>query len=218
MTMLHMANSYKANNSTRPSAEQWGCYFMNVQAWTWIGEHEQGNIIEFLKNILPMWIRYFKNILSHLGQNIWWRGRIFSMCHKWMIFMDENVDKKWQMMNFFMNIHNKFCFAKKWRKKIRYKKFMLVYCEQFITWNVQVILELLFHIPALQHLNHIKFKLHQIQWHINLLTHQEVCANSNSTFPPQRGIWPLGIETISGTPWHLTILNYFLFSFALSTP
>jgi hypothetical protein len=129
-----------------------------------------------------------------------------------------NVDKKWQMMNFFMNIHNKFCFAKKWRKEIRYKKFMLVYCEQFITWNVQVILELLFHILALQHPNHIKFKLHQIQWHINLLTHQEVCANSNSTFPPQRGIWPLGIETISRTPWHLTILNYFLFSFVLSTP
>ncbi len=29
---------------------------------------------------------------------------------------------------------------------------------------------------------------------------------------------PLGIETISGTPGHLTILNSFLFSFTLLTP
>ncbi len=36
---------------------------------------------------------------------------------------------------------------------------MLVYCEQFVTWNVQVILELVFHIPTLQHPNHIKFEI-----------------------------------------------------------
>ncbi len=61
-------------------------------------------------------------------------------------------------------------------------------------------------------------RLNQIQWHINLLTHQEVCANWNTTCPPQRGMWPLGIETILSTPWHLTILNSFLFSFILSSP
>ncbi len=69
--------------------------------------------------------------------------------HGWMIFMDENVDEKWQWMNFFMNIHNKFCFVKKYTKEIGHKKFMLVYCEQFITWNAQVILELVFQIPLL---------------------------------------------------------------------
>ncbi len=61
-------------------------------------------------------------------------------------------------------------------------------------------------------------RLHQIQWHINLLTHQEVCANSNTTYPPQKTMWPLEIETISGTPWHLAIKISFLFSFTLSTP
>jgi len=40
-------------------------------------------------------------------------------------------------------------FCKKLNKKTRYKKFMSVYCEQSITWNAQVILELIFHIPTL---------------------------------------------------------------------
>ncbi len=61
-------------------------------------------------------------------------------------------------------------------------------------------------------------KLNQIQFHINLLIHQEVCANSNTSYPPQRGMQPLGIETISCTLKHLTILNFFKFSFTLSTP
>ncbi len=58
-------------------------------------------------------------------------------------------------------------------------------------------------------------RLHQIKRHINMLIPQRICANSNSTCPPQRGMQPLGIET---TPWHLTPLNSFLFSFAFSTP
>jgi hypothetical protein len=61
-------------------------------------------------------------------------------------------------------------------------------------------------------------KLNQIQWHINMLTHQEICANSNTTCPPQRSMQQIGIETILGTPRQLTILNYFLFSFTLTTP
>jgi hypothetical protein len=30
-----------------------------------------------LKNILPTWTWYFRNILSHQGYNIWWCGSIF---------------------------------------------------------------------------------------------------------------------------------------------
>jgi hypothetical protein len=51
------------------------------------------------------------------------------------------------------------CFAKNWTKKTGYKNFMLVYCEQFVTWNAQVILELVFLILALQHQKHITFKI-----------------------------------------------------------
>ncbi len=51
-----------------------------------------------------------------------------------------------------------------------------------------------------------------------MLTHQEVCANSNTTCPPQRGMWQLRIEIISSTPKHLSILNSFIFSFVLLTP
>jgi hypothetical protein len=58
-----------------------------------------------------------------------------------------------------MNICNKFFFAKNQTKEIRYKKFMLVYYEKFIMRNVQITLELVFHIPALQHPNHIKHEI-----------------------------------------------------------
>jgi hypothetical protein len=54
-----------------------GCYFMSLQAWTWTSKHKQGSRIKSFFNILPMWTRYLNNILSHLGQNIWWHGRIF---------------------------------------------------------------------------------------------------------------------------------------------
>jgi hypothetical protein len=52
-------------------------------------------------------------------------------------------------------------------------------------------------------------RLHQIQRHINMLIPQRVCANSNGTCPPQRGMQPLGIEIISSSPRHLTTLNFF---------
>jgi hypothetical protein len=51
-----------------------------------------------------------------------------------------------------------------------------------------------------------------------MLTHQEVCAYSNITYPLQRAMQPLGIETISSIPRHLTISNYLKFSFTFSTP
>jgi hypothetical protein len=54
------------------------------------------------------------------------------------------------------------------------------------------------------------FKLNQIQSHINLLIHQEVCVNSNTTCSPQRGMHPFGIETIWDSPWHITIWSFFI--------
>jgi hypothetical protein len=52
-----------------------------------------------------------------------------------------------------------FVLLKTKQKKQGYKKFILVYCGKFVTWNAQVILELVFHIPTLQHPNHIKFEI-----------------------------------------------------------
>jgi hypothetical protein len=40
------------------------------------------------------------------------------------------------------------------------------------------------------------FKLNPIQWHINMLTHKEVCVNPYTTHSPPKGMCPLGIETI----------------------
>jgi hypothetical protein len=147
---------------------------------------------------------YWKNILSHLKHNIWWCGKIFYHM-SWMIF--------------FMNIHNKFCFAKKLHKKV-YKNLMLVYYEQFIAWNAQVILEPMFQIPLLPSIFQLCsiqtiyiLRLNQIWWHINLLTHQEICPNSNTTYPPQKGMWPLRIETNIKhpmTPYHFKLFFIFI--------
>jgi len=126
-----------------------GCYFMNLRAWTWVGEHEQRSRTESFYNILPTWIRYLKNILSNLRHNIWWHGKIFFHMSWMNDIYGWKCGLKWRWMNFFMNIRNKFCFAKNWTKETGYKKFMLVYCEQFVTWNVQIILEQIFHILAL---------------------------------------------------------------------
>jgi len=51
-----------------------------------------------------------------------------------------------------------------------------------------------------------------------MLIPQRVCANSNNTCQPQRGMQPLGIETTSCTLGHLHTLKSFLFSFTFSTP
>jgi len=49
-------------------------YQLKERAWTWawIREHDQF----FLKNSLHV-DKILKNILSHLGHNIWWCGKIF---------------------------------------------------------------------------------------------------------------------------------------------
>jgi len=66
-----------------------------------------------------------------------------------MIFMDENVDDKWKWMNFFMNIGKKFFLAKIKQKKQDWKKFMLVYLEKIVTWNVEIIFQLILHISLI---------------------------------------------------------------------
>ncbi len=38
-----------------------------------------------------------------------------------------------------------------------------------------------------------------------MLTHQEVCANPNTTCSPPRGMCPLGIDTIWDNRWHFTL-------------
>ncbi len=170
-------------------------------------------------NILPTLIGYLKNILLHLKQNIWWCGRRF--CH--VLWMDDTYKWKcgWKMkMDELFHEH-----SQQDKFQTKYKIFMFVYCEQFITWNVQVIVELVFQIPFLPSIFQLcsiptiwNLRLNQIWWHINLLTHQKVCVNSNTTYPPQRSMQPLGIETISSTLGRLIILNFFKFSFVLSTP
>jgi hypothetical protein len=52
---------------------------------SWACEHEHGQVSMSKGTWLNLFLnnRIFKNILSHLGQNIWWRGRI--VCHmSWM--------------------------------------------------------------------------------------------------------------------------------------
>jgi hypothetical protein len=114
-----------------------------------------------------------------------------------------------------MNIHNKFCFAKNWIKETRCKKFMLVYCEQFVTWNVQVILELIFHHRALQHSNHIKFEItsnSMAHKHVDpprgmcLFKHYLSIAKSYATIRNWNNIrYPM-------TPYHLKLFFFFIHS------
>jgi hypothetical protein len=60
----------------------------------------------------------------------------------WKVTMDEKFHEHSQQV----------LFCEKLNKKIGYKKFTLVYCEQFVAWNVQVILELVFQIPLLSNI------------------------------------------------------------------
>jgi hypothetical protein len=79
---------------------------------------------------LVMWKNIFPRVMDE-----WYYG------WKWglKMTMDEIFHEHAQQVLFCKNLN----------KKTRYKKFMLVYCEQSITWNVQFILEQIFHIAAL---------------------------------------------------------------------
>jgi hypothetical protein len=51
------------------------------------------------------------------------------------------------------------CFVKIWTKETGWKKIMLVYLEEFDTWNVQIPFEIVFHISLIWSI----FKLYNIQ-------------------------------------------------------
>jgi hypothetical protein len=65
------------------------CYFVNLWAWMWACEHETMNMMECFIAYLMTWMEYVKNILYHIGQNLYWCGQItnvakyFATC-KWM--------------------------------------------------------------------------------------------------------------------------------------
>jgi hypothetical protein len=62
----------------------WACKC--ERKWTWMN---------LFWNTLLTSIRYLENIIWHMGQNIWWCGRIF-----YRVFMDERY---WRMINWMIN-------------------------------------------------------------------------------------------------------------------
>ncbi len=129
---------------------------MSLLAWAWASEHEQGSrtksFLKYSSHVYKIFKKY--SVTLRKKYLVTWKNILPCVTDEFYLWMKN--DNGW---TFFMNICNKFCFAKSWTKETRYNKFMLVYCEQFVTWNVQVILELVFHIPTLQHPNHIKFEI-----------------------------------------------------------
>jgi hypothetical protein len=67
------------------------------------------------------------------------------------------------------------------------------------------------YIQALQHLNHIDFQIKS-----NLMAYKPIdpprgmCQSKHYLFTRQRGMCPLWIDTIWGSPWHLTLSIYHL--------
>ncbi len=139
-----------------------------------------------------------------------WKN-ILPRVHGWIIFMDENVcDNEngwtfswtlatsvfWQKLNKRNNIGRNYvglfiknCHMKCWNH-ISTSTSYFHNTKYIMFCNIQTI---------------ENFKFNQIQSHINLLIHQELCVNSNTTCSPQRGMRPFGIETIWSSPWHITI-------------
>jgi hypothetical protein len=122
-------------------------------AWseTWIMFHvcEQvtmnESFLEYFVDVDGM----FGNIIRHMGQNIWWREKIF--CH---VFMDEIYSRmKFWMTNekglTFRECWQYTFFCENWTKKKGWKTFMLVYFEIFDTWNVKVIFQVIFCISSI---------------------------------------------------------------------
>jgi hypothetical protein len=110
------------------------------------------------------------------------------------------------------------CFVKIWTKETRWKFFMLVYFENFDTWNVQITLQTVLHISLIWNIFKLyntqtiyNVKLNPNQWHINLLIHQKVCANPNTTYLPPKRTCSLGIETIWSSPLFILFKIVFYF-------
>ncbi len=79
-----------------------------------------------------------------------------------MIFINENVNNKLQWMNFFINIGNKFFFAKIEKKKRN--RMEEIYVGLFrknrdMKWNVEVILQVRLHVSLLLNI----FQLYNIK-------------------------------------------------------
>ncbi len=99
-------------------------------------------------NILLTSTKYLENIIWHMGQNIWWcRG---TFCH---MFMDEWY--LWMKMlttnengrTFSWMLATNCFFAKNQTKE--WKNIILVCFEKFSTWNVEVILQVIFYISLI---------------------------------------------------------------------
>ncbi len=113
----------------------WAC----EHVW-WAHEREQMNQRIFL----GISYQCRQNIIWHIGQNIWWHGKIFY--HRWMNnFIGWKIWWEIKWMNFQMNIGNKIV-VKIWTKETRWRNFMLGYLETYNTWNVDAMLQVIFHI------------------------------------------------------------------------
>jgi hypothetical protein len=127
---------------------------INSWAWAWACEHEQGNMIE-------SFLEYFSNVdkifLSHLGQNIWWCGKILfhvlwmNDIHGWKWGLKMTMDelfhehsqqvlycKKLKIEEIYVGllwtIHHMKCSSYTWTS-ISYSSFVPNHIKFKITWN-----------------------------------------------------------------------------------
>jgi hypothetical protein len=171
---------------------------MSVSRWAWRSEHDQ----IFFRIFCPHSWNIWRIFLTHGIEYLVMCRNILPRIHGWMIFMDENVDEKngwtflWTLATYFfckkLNNRNKMeeiYVGLFWQ--IRHMK-----CLNHISTCTSYFLNMKY-IQALQHLNHIIFKIKS-----NLVAYKPI--------DPPRGMCPLGIETIWGSPWHLTLSTYHL--------
>jgi hypothetical protein len=113
-----------------------GCYFMSMWTWVWTGGHEQGNKIESFLEIFSNVDIIFKvySITPRTKYLVMWNNTLPHVMDQWYL---------WTMDKLFHEHSPQHTFQTK------YKKIMLIYCEQFNTWNAQVTFELIFQIPWL---------------------------------------------------------------------
>jgi hypothetical protein len=131
-----------------PTSLEQGCYFMNLRAWKWVGEHEQMNKTEsFFKYYTQVNKIFEKYLLMPRTKYLTTLKNILPHVHGWTIFMDENVDEKIDGIFYECCQHTIFC--KKLNKETRWKKFMFIYFENFVIWNVEIIFQLILYISLI---------------------------------------------------------------------
>jgi hypothetical protein len=115
-----------------------GLIFFLVISWACV--HEQMNMsksfLEYSINIDRIFGKYY---LTHGTEYLVMWKNILPHVHGWMIFMHENLDYKWKLMNFFMNIGNK-CFLQKTKQKKQDGKKLCWFVLKLDTWNAKIIL------------------------------------------------------------------------------